>query len=773
VPLSRAQEMQERLLATFRGEANDHLAMLGRELDGFDLSASEAELGERLEVLFRTMHTLKGASRSVGHSDIESICHLSEALLRDMRDAMTATPETIRALRDACDAIAGLLGGGLPPERLEDVCAQLQHVPQTAPQRAGAKGSAPLAARSRRARPRTAAPTARVEPAEAEKVVAPAETAAPSTASETTLKSERTTARPNPAGSDVIRVEIDRLDRFSILADELLIPKLAAADRVRMARGLRDALDEACTFLRTSRSRSGAGTEAETRATAAAIYDRLRSAEVASRKMLETLRNDHRIIRTTVDGLLDEMRRIRMVPANHMLEAFPRMVRGLARDTGKNVALQLSGTDVEIDRKIIDVIKDPLIHMVRNAVDHGIESPQDRLQAGKPAEAKISIAVVPTADGRVTISISDDGRGLDTDNLKHAAVRARAISAEHAETLHEDDIIELAFRSGVSTSPVISNISGNGVGLAIVRERVERIEGRLSISTKPGEGSTITLDLPTSVATYRGFLVGAGTEKLLWPFDTIERAISIPHDEAVAGLARGSFAFAEQALPIGRLSDIMGFEAAAAPPKRRRNLPAIVVRGGDRRGILLLEEIWGESEIVLKELRAPLKRIRNVMTAGLLGTGELVLVARPSDVLASIHIRACEPSSETARSAVRAQRILIVDDSITTRTMERNMFESAGYQVKAAADGVEALSLLQSEEFDLVVSDVDMPRMDGFELTQHVRANAKLAQLPIVLVTALESRQDKERGIRVGANAYVQKSGFSQSNLMEIVRRLT
>lgn len=768
MPLSRAQEMQERLLATFRGEANDHLSVLGRELDGFDFAASRPELGERLEVLFRTMHTLKGASRSVGLNDIESICHLSEALLRNMREAMVATPETIRALQEACDAVAGLLGDGLPSERFEDVCAQLQRAPQMDSPAASAKTSA----RSRRARSRTAAPTPTAEPAMPEGQPAP-EPAAPAPAANVSAESEPPAARHGPAGSDVIRVEVNRLDRFSVLADELLIPKLAAADRVRMARGLRDSLEEACTFLRSSKSRNGAGTEAESRATASAIYDRLRNAEAASRKMLETLRNDHRVIRSTVDGLLDEMRHIRMVPASQMLEVFPRMVRDLARDTGKTVALQMSGTDVEIDRKIIDVIKDPLIHMLRNAVDHGIESPQDRLRAGKPAEAKISIAVVPTADGRVTISVSDDGRGLDAGRLKHAAVRARAITAEQAETLAEDDIIDLAFRSGVSTSPVISNISGNGIGLAIVRERVERIEGRLSVSTSPGEGSTITLDLPTSVATYRGFLVGSGTEKLLWPFDAIERAISIPRDDAAAGLARGSFTFAEQALPIGRLSDIMGFEASANPAKQRRNLPAIVVRGGDRRGILLLDEIWGESEIVLKELRAPLKRIRNVMTAGLLGTGELVLVARPSDVLASIHVRPSEPKSDAARSAVRAQRILIVDDSITTRTMERNMFESAGYEVKTAADGVEALALLQNETFDLVVSDVDMPRMDGFELTQNLRANAKLSRLPIVLVTALESRQDKERGIRVGANAYVQKSGFSQSNLLEIVRRLT
>jgi two-component system chemotaxis sensor kinase CheA len=392
---------------------------------------------------------------------------------------------------------------------------------------------------------------------------------------------------------------------------------------------------------------------------------------------------------------------------------------------------------------------------------------------GKPREGTITVAFRQADGGRLAISVSDDGSGLDLASVRNAAVRSRAVSAEQARNMSDEEATDLAFRAGVSTSPVISSISGHGLGLAIVRERIERVEGRLSVKSVPGAGTRIELDLPTTIATYRGLLVGAGTGKVLWPFEAVEKAIGIPRQQIASSLACGSYNFESRALPIGRLAAIFGSDASRGAPDDRQRLPAIVVRDGDRRAILLVDEVLGETEVVIKEIKAPLVRVRNVQTAGILGTGELVLVVRPSDVLSSIrsgHGLVSEPADSVTE---RTLRILIVDDSITTRTMERNLFEAAGYQVRTAADGVEALGLLQDGNFDLVVSDVDMPRMDGFELTQRVRGNERWAHLPIVLVTALETREDKERGVRVGANAYVLKSAFNQSNLLEIVRRLT
>lgn len=448
------------------------------------------------------------------------------------------------------------------------------------------------------------------------------------------------------------------------------------------------------------------------------------------------------------------------------------MVRDIARATNKEVAWQISGADIEIDRKVIDLVKDPLIHLVRNAIDHGIELGDERAAAGKPREGVVSLRIEQVDGGRVAIEIADDGRGLNRAAIRSAAVRMRSLTAEQAAAVSDNEAIDLAFRAGISTSPVISTISGQGLGLAIVRESIERMEGRLAVRSSPGVGTVIRLDLPATIATYRGLLIGSGGGMLLWPLESIERAIGIPTHEISPNLARGAYEFNGRALPFGRLSSIFGFAKAQQRRDERARSPAIVVRSAERRGIVLIDEVFGEREIVIKGFRPPLRRLRNVLTTGLLGTGQLVLVARPSDIIQSIHTSARDETESIVRAAAQIFRILVVDDSITTRTMERNLFEAAGYEVHTVADGVEALNMLCGESFDLLVSDVDMPRMNGFELTERVRADTRLAQMPIVLVTALESREDKERGVRVGANAYVLKSAFNQSHLLEIVRRL-
>lgn len=755
MPPDRAQKLQERLLATFRIEAAEHLGVLGAELEALGDDPTATDERARLEVLFRTMHTLKGAARSVGLGDVEKICHLCESLLRSLREGNAAVPvPAIRDLQEACDAIAALVGSGLSAERLDAVTDRL-----TAMAAGSANGYANAGLRrERHAPPAIPAATTVVEATRSETTERPAE------------------PRPAPASDarfSSIRVEVDRLERFNVLAEDLMVPKLAAADRVRMARSLGDELARVRAGLRAETGRGSAVVSREARNTALAVDNALRDVQARVRRLSAALRNDHKVLRSGVDALFEELRHIRMMPATTMLEAFPAMVRDLARETGKEVVWRLTGGDMAIDRKVLDLIKDPLIHIVRNAIDHGIETPAERTQAGKPRQGTVSVAFRQTGSGRVAIYISDDGRGLDASAICKAAVRARALPAEQEREIGNEAVLDLIFRAGVSTSPVISSISGHGLGLAIVRERVERIEGRLTVETAAGAGVTIGLELPTTIATYRGLLVGACGRRILWPFDAIERAIGIPRQKVAASIARGSYTFQNRALPIGRLAAVFALGGSKAGADTRLRQPAIVVRSGDRRGILLVDEVFGESEVVIKEIRPPLLRIRNVLTSGILGTGELVLVARPSDVLGSIRAGTNVSIDAPRVSSDRVLRVLIVDDSITTRTMERNLFEAAGYQARTAADGLEALGLLQNEPFDLVISDVDMPQMDGFELTERVRRNDKFAQLPVVLVTALETREDKERGIRVGANAYVLKSAFNQSNLLEIVRRLT
>ncbi|MCA8932719.1 MAG: response regulator, partial [Rhodospirillaceae bacterium] len=485
------------------------------------------------------------------------------------------------------------------------------------------------------------------------------------------------------------------------------------------------------------------------------------------------MQRDSRALDAAVNGIQEEVRHLRMMPAATALEAFPRMVRDLARQTGKEVDWRIIGGDMLIDRKVLDLVKDPLIHLVRNAVDHGIELPSDRMAAHKPRAGHVMLTFAPGDAGRVVITLEDDGRGFSPGALRDAAVRSRAMTQQQAEALDDTEVLELAFRPGVSTSPVITGISGHGRGLAIVQETVERIDGELALTSIPSQGMKLTIEVPVSIATYRGLMLQSEGQTFLLPQEAVERVIRIPRDSLPAALARGMWSHNGESHPLGSLGALLGLHRGDPDDEIRRYVPAVVLHSGDRRAIFVVDKVMGESEAVLKDLRPPLERVRNVLSMGLLGSGVLVPVLRPSDLVISVKAIPTAQQAAVEAARMRIPKILVVDDSITTRTMERNLFEAAGYQVTTAADGMDAWEMLKSHTFDLVVSDIDMPRMDGFELTTQIRASGGLAGMPVILVTAMESREDKERGIRVGANAYVMKSKFDDTNLIEIVRRLT
>jgi two-component system chemotaxis sensor kinase CheA len=696
------------------------------------------------------MHTLKGAARSVQRTDVENICHQCELKLREVANG-TGLPSRalIEMLSQSLDglhaALAKLQEGHAPPKPAP--------VSQPAP-RSQAPGSAAATPRDPGSSPKPGSSDGR-DPA-----------APPAAATDA--------ARADPVAMSLatIRVDIGKLDRLMLSAEDLLLPSLAVTERKRAVRRI---MEEVAGLRASIRSKLGSagGRKAEgaMRDMRSEVLTTLRNVELACRRVTGALTEDERTLRATVADLYQGMRQARVLPVGAMLAAFPGMVRDLCRQTGKRAAWTLNDPGLEVDRKVIDLIKDPLIHLVRNAIDHGIETPAERQTAGKPAEGRVSVSVAPGEAGRVWVEIADDGRGLDAAALRDAAVRARILSRTQAAELSDDQVFDLAFRSGVSTSTVVTRISGLGLGLSIAREQAERIGGRVTIETIRSVGTRIRLDLPTTIASYRGILTRAGDSKLLFPADAVERVIGLPEKQTEAALHSALLAYGGASLPCARLASVMGLPAKARPAERHL-APYLVIRSGTKMAAVMVDDVAGEAEVLVKEFPPPLKRVRNVASIGLLATGELAMVLRPSDIVTAVYAGTINVEQHPAADPGKQLRLLVVDDSITTRTMERNLFENAGYAVIVAADGVEAWSLLQSEEVDLVVSDVDMPRMNGFELTETIRKDSRLTDLPIVLVTALETRDDKERGVRTGANAYVLKSSFDQSNLLEIVGRL-
>ncbi|HUG54481.1 MAG TPA: response regulator [Vicinamibacteria bacterium] len=692
-------------MATFRIEAEEHLQTIAGHLLALDRGLPEAAVREAVESLFRGVHTLKGAARSVALRDVEAICQGLESVLSSIkRKQSPMSREVVGRLQEGMDRVARLLAAG--PDAV----------------------AAPAPARPHEAAVVPAMPAA--------SAVAP--------------------SRP-PSAPDTIRVDTARLESLHARAEDFLAVKLSAEERVGEARRLAEAI-AGC------RQQLG-------RLNAEGLAAEVLASEARAGALLNHLLGDRRAVSMTVDALLEEARRMRMTPAASVLDTFPRMLDELARTLGKEVELVSEGGELEVDRKVLEAIKDPLLHLARNAVDHGIERPEAREAAGKARRGRIAVSFAALEGRRIEVRVQDDGAGIDRAGLKAGAVRGRLLSAEETDALSEEAALNLTFSSGVSTSPVITALSGHGLGMAIVRDRVERLGGEVLVETVPGAGTTLRMFLPATVVTFRGLLVRAGGQAFLLPMDTVERTVRVRIRDVESAGGRNAIRWNGGAIPAATLAALLGLAESleAAQPEAWR--PCVVIASGTERAAVLVDEVAGEREVLVKEFESPIVRVRHVVGGGVLGTGDLALILRPGDLL-----RAFQEGVRPARSPQAADEaalaILVVDDSITTRTMERNLLEAAGYAVQVAADGQEAWAALKAGDFDLVLSDVDMPRMDGFDLTARIRADPRLAELPVILVTALESREEKERGIEVGANAYVIKSAFDQSALLEIIGRL-
>lgn len=729
------RDLRARLLSTFRVEAEEHLHTITEHLLALDRGLAPAEVPAAVEGTFRALHTLKGAARSVSLKEVESLCQALESVLsRIKKGQVPLSRDLLARVQEATDGLGRLLAAGPEAEvAVDELVRRL--------------GGAP-------ARP----PAHRETP---EPVVAPA----PAPVSPP--------APPQAATSTgTIRIDTARLDGLHARAEELLVARLAVTERAHDARSLAETLGRCLAQVGgtggTRRNGAGQGGDGASENVVPAL---VRQAELQARSLLRLLASDQRTITASVDGLQEETRRIRMMPASSILDAFPRMVGETARGQGKEVEWTVRGAELDVDRKVLEALKEALIHLVRNAVDHGIEPPADRERAGKPRRGRVAVTLAPLEGRRIEVRVEDDGAGIDVARVKAAAVRARVHTSEEAEALPDEAALDLVFSSGVSTRSVITDLSGHGLGMAIARDRVERLGGRVVMETRRGAGTTVRMLLPASIATFRGLLVRGGRQSFLLPLDAVERAFTVVTSQLESAGGRKAIRRDGRFLPVARLAQVLGQALAEDAAEDAGKQPCVVVAAGEDRAALLVDEMLGEREVLVKELRRPLVRVRHVAGAGVLGTGELALILRPADLLRAV--RDAVPAAEaTRREESRPLAVLVVDDSITTRTMEKNLLEASGYKVQVAADGLEAWAALKSDRFDLVVSDVDMPRLNGFDLTSRIRADPKLAELPVVLVTALETREDKERGIEVGANAYVIKSGFDQSKLLEIIRRL-
>ncbi len=752
------EEFLERLRATFVLEAEEHLHAMSAAFLALEKDPPGQRLPERLEAVFRHAHSLKGAARAINFSAVESVCQALESVLAAWKGREIAVSgASFDTLHRAVDLIGHLALGREAPragdaEALSAVSRQLGEL------LAGRMAPAPAAAPPPPEEP-PEVPSA--PPPPPPRVAPPAMTRA--------------------ALTDTIRISTAKLDRLLLEAEEMLATKQSVAQRAAELAELEGVLADWSRRwtglrpeLRAWRAAGGGGDGAG--AVVAEFLDWnftcVKSLETRIRALGKSAQLDRHDVARRVDDLLAGAKNLVMLPFSALSDLFPKLVRDLSRDQGKQVELTLRGSEIEIDKRILEEMKDPLIHLLRNSVDHGVERPEQRTSRHKPATARIDVTIAAVPGNKIEILVADDGGGIDVARVKAAAVRRGILSAADAETIDEGKARELIFQSEVSTSPIITEISGRGLGLAIVREKTEKLGGWVTVESAAATGTRFRIVLPLTLATFRGVLVRAAAQVFVIPTAHVERVGRIKSTDVRTVENRETIVFDGSAVALVRLGDVLEFGEATAVGANF--LPIVVLGSGTARIAFAVDEVLHDEEVLVKAFSRPLLRVRNIAAATVLASGLVAPILNAADLMKSARKAGtvARPPAGAAPAPAREKSILLAEDSITSRMLLKGILESAGYRVKTAVDGVEAWTAVRTEEFDLVVSDVEMPRMNGFDLTAHIRADKKLTDKPVVLVTALASPADRERGIDVGASAYIVKSNFNESSLLEVVRRL-
>jgi two-component system chemotaxis sensor kinase CheA len=719
--MSDPHQFRQKLLAIFADEAREHLRQIEAGLFAFE----RGEAGALAEML-KALHTLKGAARAVDLDALERLCHALEGLCGALQarpgherpgapeeGALDRLHQALSLARELADRPSGRVrnqAAALCVE-LDATALRLERIGQDGP-------PALQAARPEDARPAPATPQPDAD----------ADAAAPQAAGERAL-------------SALVRVRASQLDAIRAEAEALLTAELRLQHEAQELRAL------AAMLARRRRDEAGAALDAELGCAQRA------QALAAACHSLSGIRK----------RLMEAVLETALVPFGEALDELPALVRKLARSRGVEATLTLEGEQVQLDRRVLGVVREALLHLVANAVDHGIEPPAARAAAGKPPAGAVRLSAVQTDARHVLVRVADDGGGIDT----AALARAAGVAPGDAKHIDRHELAALAVRAGVSSRAEVTPVSGRGMGLAIVADKLAALGGTLTIENLPGRGCAFELRVPVSLASLRALVVAAGGQRYAVPLAAVESVRAAGPDDVGAALDRESLLAGGQVVPLVRLATLCGASRAMAPAG------VALLAAGARPFALLVDEIHAEQDVLPRELGPLLRRVRFFSGATQLGDGTLVPVLALDDIAAHALGAAVAPQPASPASTPEGRCVLVVEDSITSRLLLKHILEGAGCRVDTAADGLEALSRLRQERYDAVVSDVEMPRLDGLALTESIRADPRTAELPVILVTSLQTADERERGLRAGADAYLTKGAFDQDQLLAALRRLT
>ncbi|QDU39524.1 Gliding motility regulatory protein [Maioricimonas rarisocia] len=797
-------KLLERLMATFLDELDDHVRSINEDLLTLEKGPDEDERKEILARLFRAAHSLKGAARAVDQQPIERVCHRLEEVFTGLRErSIEVSPQLCSLMLSAVDAIeaAGVQlreGAPLETDSLAGLEDPLEKAARGEPwqgdaspfeepaEKERAVEATPADADTRQAEATAAGDanqdtpnSAPVSSASSESVVSDdSRPVAPAAGQEVAPKRRR-----EPAASlATVRVAEEKLDSLLAQAGELLVARHRVEGRTTEAETLLDFVTawkaEWLAVERTLGSlvrNDGADPLLRRSPRMAARIEHVvvQNGEFLRRleRMLDDFKQDlvadARTLKHASTAVQDDVHRLRMLPFSEACAGLERAVRDLSNTTGKQVRLQLEGGDIQVDRAVLEQISAPLMHLVRNAVDHGIESSEDRRAAGKPLPAQVTVTA-SLRGGQVEVVVADDGQGLNLDRIRQK-LRDRNLP----EPRDEKQLVQCIFLPGFSTASIITDVSGRGVGMDVVRNQLEALRGTIDIETKPGEGTRFVLSVPLTLTTIAALFVEAGGRTYALPSSNVRELVRFDSAQIRTAHGRSVAILGGAPLPVASLARTLGaVESQQASPHTR--LLGVIVTSGADETVFTLDDVVGEREVVIKNLGPRVRRVPLVSGATILRSGRIALLLNAPQLTRAAsggQFLSAMPSQEDDRPT--SHRLLVVDDSMTTRALMKSILESAGYNVVGAVDGEEAWERLQNEnDVSAVVTDVDMPRMDGFALTQAIRNSQQWKKLPVVLVTARDREEDRALGVRSGADAYLVKSTFDQNQVLETLEQL-
>ncbi|MDH0704522.1 hybrid sensor histidine kinase/response regulator [Pseudomonas toyotomiensis] len=738
------------LLDLFRLEAEAQKQVLDTGLLILERDPANAS---QLEACMRAAHSLKGAARIVGLDNGVQVAHAMEDLLVAAQEGLLRLlPDHIDALLQGSDLLLRIGQAQQDAEleaRVETVTTRLQIL----------LGNA--------------VPALRAQPGDSATFVAEAK---PASQPETPMATSPQPAEPvaDERISRVLRVSAERFDHLIDLSGKSLVEFQRTKPLNDSLHRLKRQQESARRTLETLREQL-LGTDLD--AAAQALFTESRNLLIECQQQLQA----HQELfddfvwygGQRTQQLYDLALASRMRPFADVLTGHTRMLRDLGRSLGKQVRLEIEGDNTQVDRDVLERLEAPLTHLLRNAVDHGIEPPALRARKGKPEEGVVQLRARHHA-GMLVLEVSDDGAGIDLERVAQAVINRRFATAEQIEQMTEEELLAFLFLPGFSMSQQVTEVSGRGVGLDVVQHEIRRMRGNVRLLQRPDQGCLFHLELPLTLSVVRALVVTIGGEAYAFPLAQIERMLRLPRSAIVQLEGRQHFWLEDEHVGLISAAQLLQCNEKQGDDD---SIPIVLIRDREQYHGLAVEAFLGEFTLVLMPLDGRLGKVRDVAAGALLHDGTPVLILDVDDLLNSVgkllgtgHLERVDHASH-ARQAV-SKRVLVVDDSLTVRELERKLLLSRGYQVSVAVDGMDGWNALRAETFDLLITDIDMPRMDGIELVTQVRQDPRLRSLPVMVVSYKDREEDRRRGLEAGADYYLAKASFHDEALLDAVQTL-